>query len=67
MTLANGTVLNGAVWIDGDSWLITEPNLPIDELLNKQLAEQRKYIERLTVRADNLERYLATKAPASQV
>lgn len=54
----DGTILNGAFWIKGKSWLITDPRKPLKELLVEQLKDQRSYIDRLTKRADALEEYL---------
>lgn len=40
-------------------WLIMEPQKPLNEYLAQSLQEQRQYIERLTKRADALEKWLA--------
>jgi len=56
----DGTVLNGAFWLNGESWLIMEPGLPLNQYLADSLQEQRQYIERLTKRADDLEKWLAS-------
>jgi hypothetical protein len=55
----DGTVLNGVFWVNEDSWLILDYTKPLKDLLTEQLAEQRTYIERLTTRADALEKWLA--------
>lgn len=55
----DGTVFNGVFWVNGDSWLIEDFDKPLDQFLAEQLQEQRQYIERLTKRADALEKWLA--------
>jgi hypothetical protein len=57
-TPKDGTVLNGAFWLNGESWLIMQPQMPLNEYLAQSLQEQRQYIERLTKRADALEKWL---------
>lgn len=56
----DGTVLNGAFWLGGDSWLILDTTKPLNQLLTEQLQEQRAYIARLTERANRLEQWLAS-------
>jgi hypothetical protein len=58
MKPSNGTVLNGVFWLNGESWLIQEPDKPLNEYLMQSLQEQRQYIERLTKRANALEEFL---------
>jgi len=62
----DGTVLNGAFWLNGESWLIMEPQKPLNEYLAQSLQEQRQYIERLTKRADALEQWLARSSVPSR-
>jgi hypothetical protein len=54
----DGTILNGAFWLNGESWLILSYNKPLKDVLAESLADQRQYIERLTNRADALEKWL---------
>jgi hypothetical protein len=58
MKPTNGTVLNGAFWLNGNTWLIEQPNKPLQEYLAESLQSQREYIARLTKRADDLEKWL---------
>lgn len=54
----DGTVLNGVFWLGGTTWLITDYNKPLNQLLREKLQEQREYIDLLTKRADELEKWL---------
>lgn len=56
----DGEVLNGAFWLNGEPWLIERPSQPLREYLAESLQSQRQYIERLTKRADALEKWLAS-------
>ncbi|RTK96118.1 MAG: hypothetical protein EKK64_04770 [Neisseriaceae bacterium] len=60
-TPKDGTVLNGFFWLQGQSWLITDLNEPLEQHLAKSLITQRQYIARLTKRADDLEKWLETE------
>jgi hypothetical protein len=53
-----GTVYNGIFYLDGETWLVENPNIPLTESLRQSLASQRDYIERLIVRADKMEKFL---------
>ena len=55
----DGSVLNGAFWLNGESWLICDYTKPLNEHLMELLQSQRVYIERMTVRADALEKWLS--------
>lgn len=57
-TPKDGTVLNGAFWVNEDSWLILDYTKPLGTTLAESLADQRQYIERLTKRADALQKWL---------
>lgn len=57
--MKDGTVLNGAFWLNGKSeWLITNPNQPLKEFLREALQERLEFIERLTISAQALENWL---------
>jgi hypothetical protein len=58
----DGTVVNYAFWLNGNSWLICDTTKPLNEYLIGQLIEQREYIERLTKRANELEKWLLTQS-----
>ncbi len=56
----DGEVLNGAFWLNGEPWLISNPDEPLKQYLAKLLSSQREYIDRLTKRADDLEKWLTS-------
>jgi hypothetical protein len=59
MKPTNGTVLNGAFWLNDSFWVIEQPNKSLRENLVESLQNSREYIDRLTKRANDLEKWLA--------
>lgn len=59
----DGTVLNGVFYLNGQTWLLLNPDEPLKKQLAKSLRDQRQYIARLTKRADDLEKWLTNMNP----
>lgn len=54
----DGTVKNGVFWLNGSSWIIENPSIPLNDSLSVQLVELQAYISRLSKRADEMENWL---------
>lgn len=58
----DGKVTNGIFWLDGDTWLIFNNEIPLTDFLKNQLKESDEYISRLTIRANKLREWLDKNA-----
>ena len=54
----DGKVLNGALWIKGEPWVILDYTRPLNELMAETLKDHREYIERQIKRCNELEEWL---------
>lgn len=54
----NGDVVNGVFFLNGDTWLILDQSVPLEQFLKKQIIEQHEYIKKLTERTNDLEKWL---------